>query len=153
MTTEFPNKNLKTLICNMFTTIPSIELKLEAIFPEKTWSYDGSDQGEDWIFVFKKDNSINKIKISLYLPDNFIHISFTRNELWFSFENYLSFIGKRYEYDNIDAKTIEDKQNFSGYDGLIEQLKLFYKYLLSDLAKVARGEEWKEIPIDYMGYK
>ena len=147
MTKQYPNATLHKFVIDNFTH--NTGLKLIFLDDKKERSHDGSDQGEYWEYRFGYPGAKTVLKISLHWPKKYVHISLFKGDSSFSFEDYMSHIGKRKELDDIFARTITDKTSFSLEDCALETLRLFSRYLMSDLLKVAKGDEWKEIPIDW----
>ena len=151
MKAEYPNATIHNFILDNFTH--TLGLNLESLEPKKAWSYDGSDQGENWAYIFRYPGAMTVLELSLHWPGEHVFVTFTNGAQWFSFNDYLGYIGKKNELDDIFARRKTNKEHLYAENAAIEVLQLFLKYLLSDLLKVARGEEWKVIPIDWTGVK
>ena len=103
MIDQFIDKKIHAFICEKFVGVMPIDLKLINYDSQMRQSDDNSGNKQICVYLLGKEGVKTHLKISVSLPGYHVFISFHKDDLWFSFDNYMSHIGKRKEFSRCAA--------------------------------------------------
>lgn len=146
---QYPNTKIHQLIMDTFLGLTELDLELVDVEILENKAL----ETKSWNYVFCKSGSQVKVEFSLLFPSPYacaLLISCDPKR-YFSLNDYLTSIKneelkRMHEFYN----KVEDPDLRDVF--LFEYLDLAKKYLATDLKKVARGEEWINVPFDWGKY-
>lgn len=143
---HYPVEKIHKTILDAFLGLP--ELGLELVDIEINESKDLGTKS--WRYVFCKNGSLVQIKLFLLYPSSYACslMIVLDSEKYFSFDDYLTYI-KSDELKKMDEFYYKVTDPDLRAVFLNEYLDLARKYLTTNLKKVARGEEWIDVPFDW----
>lgn len=148
---NYPDISIQKFLLDQLTV--ARPFVLESTIERQAPSADGRDRGKQWLLFFKFPDSDVKIKVWLHWPNKRVFLTFHKGDSWFSFPDYLAYIGKKSEYYKpYQRRQAQDDDNSNSIE-VVQSIELILEHLDTSLAKVASGEEWIDVPIDYDGYK
>lgn len=154
---EFPHKDIEQYLIKKMTTIELLPLSLKKIEGKYSNAHNDDYDKISWIYRFHYLGSPIDAEVTFTINNIsfFSHLSLIENShKSILLSDYLEHIGNK-EIDEFLAKYFygvdksvpeNQKQYFMNF------IDLAVKFLKTDLAKVAKGEEWIHIPFDRYGY-
>jgi hypothetical protein len=145
---KFFNENIHNKIVEVFSNNGIINMTLKEIDYED-FSHDESILvNERWNYIFGYPGSQCLVEVSVTNPMSSVQVYFCREDKFFGIQDYLKEINS-HEIDDIYSKKFSEKETYSKEKYISDYLEISKKYLITHLLKVAKGEEWKEVSIDY----
>lgn len=153
--TQFPDEKIHAFLVAQM--IEARDFILDSINQETAESNILKDRGYHWIYRFHVPGSKNLIEAWLQWPEERISIFIMKDgsKSSFSFKDYMTFIGKKSEFDSLLDHRIHSNQADADSFYVLESIRAFLHCLDQDssLASIVEGKKWIDVPFDWDGYK
>lgn len=132
-------------------------LKLKTFKQETDCDFDSEKDSVKFIYVFFACESIHLVKISFFLPSLYLHTTLLNKKKHLDLVSYLHHINRDYEIKEFFSRYFRDRDRMDEFkyteiDYAKDKIRLFIKYLETDLLDVVNGKKWLEIPSYLEGY-